>query len=111
MCFLQVSLNAWFWSTVFHTRDTYLTEVMVVDRLGFIKSYDKYFNQEFCSSLSGLYKMNNLSPFGLVHLLLTKTSVQPACYLFKGLVRAVRTRHAHMGQSDEQGTAKRDIFT
>lgn len=23
----QVSLNAWFWSTVFHTRDTYLTEV------------------------------------------------------------------------------------
>lgn len=55
--------------------------------------------------------MNNLSPFGLVHLLLTETSVQPACYLFKGLVRAVRTRHAHMGQSDEQGTAKRNIFT
>ncbi|XP_016115340.1 post-GPI attachment to proteins factor 3-like, partial [Sinocyclocheilus grahami] len=25
---LQVSLNAWFWSTVFHTRDTYLTEKM-----------------------------------------------------------------------------------
>lgn len=25
---LQVSLNAWFWSTVFHTRDTFLTEVM-----------------------------------------------------------------------------------
>ncbi|XP_029102895.1 post-GPI attachment to proteins factor 3 isoform X2 [Scleropages formosus] len=24
----QVSLNAWFWSTVFHTRDTYLTEKM-----------------------------------------------------------------------------------
>lgn len=24
----QVSLNAWFWSTVFHTRDTFLTEVM-----------------------------------------------------------------------------------
>lgn len=23
----QVSLNAWFWSTVFHTRDTELTEV------------------------------------------------------------------------------------
>lgn len=23
----QVSLNAWFWSTVFHTRDTDLTEV------------------------------------------------------------------------------------
>lgn len=32
MCvFLQVSLNAWFWSTVFHTRDTYLTEVMLAD--------------------------------------------------------------------------------
>lgn len=28
--FSQVSLNAWFWSTVFHTRDTYLTEVRVV---------------------------------------------------------------------------------
>lgn len=24
---LQVSLNAWFWSTVFHTKDTDLTEV------------------------------------------------------------------------------------
>lgn len=24
---VQISLNAWFWSTVFHTRDTYLTEV------------------------------------------------------------------------------------
>lgn len=27
MCSPKVSLNAWFWSTVFHTRDTYLTEV------------------------------------------------------------------------------------
>uniref|UniRef100_A0A672PEA6 Post-GPI attachment to proteins factor 3 n=1 Tax=Sinocyclocheilus grahami TaxID=75366 RepID=A0A672PEA6_SINGR len=26
--FSLVSLNAWFWSTVFHTRDTYLTEKM-----------------------------------------------------------------------------------
>lgn len=26
---LEVSLNGWFWSTVFHTRDTYLTEVIL----------------------------------------------------------------------------------
>uniref|UniRef100_A0A3B4AL36 Post-GPI attachment to proteins factor 3 n=1 Tax=Periophthalmus magnuspinnatus TaxID=409849 RepID=A0A3B4AL36_9GOBI len=26
--FSLVSLNAWFWSTIFHTRDTYLTEVL-----------------------------------------------------------------------------------
>ncbi|KPP60882.1 post-GPI attachment to proteins factor 3-like [Scleropages formosus] len=30
--FSLVSLNAWFWSTVFHTRDTYLTEVNVRTR-------------------------------------------------------------------------------
>ncbi|KAM8837879.1 post-GPI attachment to proteins factor 3 isoform 3-T3 [Spinachia spinachia] len=30
--FSLVSLNAWFWSTVFHTRDTYLTEVTLADR-------------------------------------------------------------------------------
>lgn len=27
--FLEISLNGWFWSTVFHTRDTYLTEVIL----------------------------------------------------------------------------------
>lgn len=43
MCSLKVSLNAWFWSTVFHTRDTYLTEVKPTSVSDAILPYCFYF--------------------------------------------------------------------
>lgn len=53
--FFQISLNAWFWSTVFHTRDFPLTELF---DYGF--AYSMVLSGLYCFTLRILHRRSNL---------------------------------------------------
>ncbi|KAK6473108.1 post-GPI attachment to proteins factor 3 isoform X1 [Huso huso] len=70
--FSMVSLNAWFWSMVFHTRDTYLTEKMDYFCASAVILYSIYL---CCVRTLGLQRPDLSSCFGVLLILLFASHV------------------------------------